>query len=67
MPLEDGEGGGAGWPGKGVTTGCVLRMAPMMKKVTPMPSAEMSRDGLRPRLSTMKNTKIMVAITLTIP
>jgi hypothetical protein len=67
MALEEGGGGGAAWPGKVATTGCVLRMAPMMKNVMPMPSAEMRSEGLRPRLSTPKSTKVVVAITLMMP
>lgn len=39
----------------------------MMKNSTPIPMDEMKRDILRPKLSTMKKTKIAVAMTLTIP
>lgn len=67
MALEEAGGGGAAWPGKTATTGCVLRMAPMMKNVMPMPSAEMRSEGLRPKLSTAKRTKSVVASTLTMP
>jgi len=67
IPFEDGAGGGAAWPGRGVTTGCVFKMAPMMKNVTPIPMADMNNEILRPRVSTKKNTKIAVATTFTIP
>ena len=67
IALDDGGGGGEAWPGVGVTTGCVLRIAPMIKNVMPIPSAEMTSDGLRPALSAMSDTKITVATTLTMP
>ena len=67
MALEEGGGEGAAWPGEGTTTGCVLRMAPMMKNMIPIPNAEMMRDGLRPRLSTAKSTKMVDATTLMMP
>jgi hypothetical protein len=47
--------------------GCVLRMAPTMKNKVPIPRAEMNSDGLRPHVSTKKNIKIAVAMTLTTP
>lgn len=67
IALDDGGGEGAVCPAATVATGCVLRIAPMMKKQTPIPSAEMNSDGLRPRLSTMRKTNKAVAITLTMP
>jgi hypothetical protein len=67
IPFEDGAGGGADWPGGGVTTGCVFKIAPMMKNVIPIPMADMNNEALRPRLSTKKNTKSVVAKTFTIP
>ena len=47
--------------------GCVLRRAPMIKNIVPIPNAEISSDILRPRLSTRKKTKMAVATTLTTP
>ena len=44
-----------------------MSSAPMMKKRVLIPTDEMNKDILRPRLSTMKKTKIAVATTLTIP
>jgi hypothetical protein len=67
IPFEDGAGGGAGWPSLGATTGCVFKIAPMMKNVIPIPMADINNDILRPRVSTKKNTKSAVATTFTIP
>lgn len=47
--------------------GCVFKSAPTMKKSVPIPIAEMNSDNLRPSVSTRKNTKMAVAISLTMP
>ena len=67
MALLAGGGLGAAWVGLVAGGGWVLRMAPMMKKRVPMPKAEMKRDRFRPRVSTPKKMKIVVATTLTMP
>lgn len=44
-----------------------MRIAPMIKKSDPMPRAEIKRAYFRPRVSTRKNTVMVVATTLMTP
>lgn len=47
--------------------GCVLRMAPIIKKSVPIPMAETNKEPLRPSVSTPKKMNIAVATTFTTP
>ena len=56
-----------GWSDVMAWTGCVLRIAPTAKSAMPIPTAEMNKDNLRPRVSTKNKTVIIIDIILKTP
>ncbi|KAG5642799.1 hypothetical protein DXG03_002104 [Asterophora parasitica] len=59
MAFDAGGGTGGGWPAMTLGGGCVLRIAPIMKKREPIPIAEMNKESLRPRVSTPKRMNMV--------
>lgn len=67
IAFDAGGGLGAAWLASTAGGGWVFRMDPMMKKRVPIPTAEMNNESLRPRNSTPKKMKMLVATNLTTP
>ena len=67
IACDAGGGDGAATFAFGEGGGWVFKIAPIMKKRVPIPIAEMNRETFRPKVSTPKKIKRVVAITFVIP